>query len=155
VKPSNIFLMRDGRVRLLDFGIARPPDGLLDTTLSLHVAGTPACMAPEQLLDPKAVDGRADLWAVGATIYRGVTGKWPRELPEPCASLLDAVNAPVRPIESLAPTLPWEIVRVVNRALERDPESRWQSAGAMRQALLRSLPKGHEPIGRGLFLELR
>jgi hypothetical protein len=137
VKPSNVFLCDDGRIRLLDFGIARPPEGLLDTTVSGRFAGTPACMAPEQVLSPKAVDGRADLWAVGAAMFRALTGEWPRQLPEPCTSLLDVARLPVRSLQTLAPGLPAELVLAVDKALAVEPERRWPTARAMQECLLR------------------
>lgn len=131
VKPSNVFVCDDGRVKLLDFGIARPPALMLDTTLSVHVAGTPACMAPEQVFEPAKVDARSDLWGLGATMFWAITGEWPRALPEPIGSLLDAARMPARPIGSLASDVPEEVCRAIDRALSAEPGARWQSAAEM------------------------
>jgi serine/threonine-protein kinase len=135
VKPSNVFVCDDGQVKLLDFGIARPPALMLDTTLSVHVAGTPACMAPEQVFEPGKIDARTDLWSLGATLFWAITGQWPRALPEPIGSLLDAARMPARPIESLAPDLPADVRRAIDRALQAAPSERWQSATEMRACL--------------------
>jgi serine/threonine-protein kinase len=135
VKPSNIFLCDDRRVKLLDFGIARPPALMLDTTLSVNVAGTPACMAPEQVLDPGKIDARTDLWSLGATMFRAITGEWPRLLPEPIGSLLDAARRPARPIAALLPQLPAEVRRAIDTALQDEPSERWQSAADMLRCL--------------------
>jgi serine/threonine-protein kinase len=131
VKPSNVFVCDDGRVKLLDFGIARPPALMLDTTLSVHVAGTPACMAPEQVFEPGRIDARSDLWGLGATMFWAITGEWPRALPEPIGSLMDAARMPARPMGSLVQDVPEEVCLAVDRALEADPAERWQSASEM------------------------
>jgi serine/threonine-protein kinase len=139
VKPSNIFLCDDGKAKLLDFGISRPPEELLDATLSVHIAGTPACMAPEQIFDPRGVDPRTDLWSLGATLFWSITGEWPRVLPEPCPSLAEAAKLPARSIRDLSPTLPEDLALTIDVALRLDRDARWPSARAMQAWLLRVL----------------
>ncbi len=135
VKPSNVFLCRNGQVKLLDFGIARYSENVLDLTLSLNVAGTPTCMAKEQLLNPDGVSARTDVWGAGACLFHALSGAWPREVSEPCRSIDEAVRIPARPIESLKPELPAALVRAVNVALADDPALRWASAWEFEQQL--------------------
>lgn len=139
VKPNNVFLLGDGAIKLLDFGIARDREQLLDLTFSVHIAGTPTCMAPEQLLAPHSVDGRADLYGVAASLYRAVAGDWPRAFLEPRASLVEAMQLRARPLEAALHSIPRELADVVNRGLEHDPAARWASAAAFRNALLACL----------------
>lgn len=139
VKPSNVFLCQNGDVKLLDFGIARSSKRLLEETMSVRIAGTPTCMAPEQVLDPASIDGRADLWALGATMFWAITSQWPRVLPEPLGSLADAAEIPPRRIDSLEPGIPASLAQAINVALELNPESRWSTAQVMRERLLEAL----------------
>lgn len=136
VKPSNIFLCDDGRIKLLDFGIARTSRQLLEETLSVSVAGTPTCIAPEQVLDPGSIDGRADLWSLAATLFWAISGQWPRELPQPLASLAEVAQAVPRKLDAVSPGLPKDLVRAVDIALEVERDNRWPTATVMKQQLL-------------------
>ncbi|HJU55048.1 MAG TPA: protein kinase [Pyrinomonadaceae bacterium] len=129
VKPDNILLQHE-RPRLADFGIAR----ILKTTSKSTVAtGTPAYMSPE------AFDGkrneRTDIWSVGVIFYQLLTGRLPfpqTDIP----SLLMAIVT--RDPEPLPASIPERLRELVKRALEKEPEARFQSAAEMRQALLRT-----------------
>jgi ABC-type branched-subunit amino acid transport system substrate-binding protein len=131
-----MFLNDDGQVKVLDFGIARlrePGGGL--TTNTGFLLGTPAYMAPEQALGNAAsIDGRTDLYAAAATMFTLISGKLVHDAPNGAQMVIRAatVRAPsVSSVTSLAAPL----AAVIDRALEFDPENRWPSAAAMREAL--------------------
>ena len=133
LKPENLRLTTDGRLKILDFGIAQfvPRPGGGDRTVTLNkiqeLAGTVPYMAPEQLRG-EMVDSRSDIWSAGAVLYEMATGQRP----------FAGDNAPVliNAIQNSAPAPPMEINRTVSpglqrvllRALEKDPERRYQAA---------------------------
>jgi Tol biopolymer transport system component len=136
VKPANVFLMNDGRVKLLDFGIAKlaerswhaeanEPTG--DPSESREVIGTAGYMAPEQVLG-KAIDHRADIFALGTVLYEMFT----RTRAFKRGSSVETMNAvlhedPADPV-TLNPSLPPVASTIVRRCLEKNKEERFQSA---------------------------
>lgn len=141
IKPENVFVCRGegGRLRakVLDFGIARRLDGPLAEGLTQQgaVLGTPYYMSPEQM-EGASADGRADLWAVGAMLYRGLSGHIPFESRSYAALLAEVLQKGAPPLAKRRPDLAEGLRRVVDRALTRDVAQRWQDATSMRQALL-------------------
>jgi serine/threonine-protein kinase len=138
VKPENLFVTRDGRLKVLDFGIARLDAalGLAPATRTGRMMGTPAFMAPEQALgDQRAIDARTDLWAVGATMFSLLAGQFVHEGERPEALLVHSGSRPARPLQSVAPEVPEALASVVDRALAFDREARWASAREMAAAL--------------------
>ncbi len=136
VKPANLFLTRDGHLRVLDFGIARLHDTPGEATATGAMLGTPAFMSPEQALaDPARIDGRTDVWAVGATLFTLLTGEYVHAGDNPSQLLVRSATERARPIASVQPDVPAAVARVVDRALAFDREDRWASAGEMREAL--------------------
>jgi serine/threonine protein kinase len=139
IKPSNLFLTREGRVKVLDFGIARLVErDRTDATgrQAISPIGTPDYMPPEQAAGlPQDVDGRADIWAVGATMFTLLSGCGVHAADTLEDVLAHAATLPVRPLGSVAPAVPDGLASVVDRALAFDRDARWPSAGAMRAAL--------------------
>jgi serine/threonine-protein kinase len=137
IKPENIFLTTEGVAHLLDFGVARMADASgSGATRTGRVMGTPAFMPPEQALGRgKEIDERSDLWAVGATIFTLVTGRYVHDAETPEEQVVKAATQPVGPIRELAPILPPAIAAVVDRALAFDKKDRFASAREMRDAL--------------------
>ena len=138
VKPENLFLTRDGTLKVLDFGIARLDGalGLAAATRTGRTMGTPAFMAPEQALgDQRAIDARTDLWAVGATMFTLLAGQFVHEGDRPEALLVHSGSRPARPLTSVAPEVPGPLASVVDRALAFDRQARWASAREMLAAL--------------------
>jgi serine/threonine-protein kinase len=141
IKPENVFLTLDGAVKVLDFGIAqvrRAPGGSF-ATMAGATFGTPAFMSPEQALGrSQEVDGRSDVWAVGATIFWALSGRAVHEGTTINEVLVAAATQPAAPLATVVPGVSAELATVVDRALARDRAARWQDAGAMRDALGRA-----------------
>jgi serine/threonine-protein kinase len=136
VKPENVFLTRSGRLKLIDFGIARPPLQMAATrTLEQTVIGTPAFMSPEQARGRWAeIDARSDLWAVGATFFRAVTGRYLRTCSTAMEDLIEATE-PLDSMSELAPKLPAPVRAWLDKALAFDRKDRFASAAEMSDAL--------------------
>lgn len=133
VKPANILLAEDGRIVLTDFGIAA---AVLDR-ISDALTGTPRYMAPEQALG-RAVDPRADLYAVGVMLYEMLAGRPPFDQADPVALLRMHATAPPPPLRDAMGGAPWctpELVALVVGALGKDPAHRFPTAEAMTAAL--------------------
>jgi len=141
LKPDNLFLTRDGVVKLLDFGIGRLKElqGVPTTTLSGATMGTPAFMAPEQARGRwDDVDGQTDLWALGATMFTLLTGQYVHEGETVNETLAMAVTQPARAIRSVRPDLPESAAALIDRALSFVKTQRFADARAM-QAMVRTV----------------
>ncbi len=136
LKPANIFITKKKEVKVLDFGIARINATQIKTQAG-RLMGTPHFIPPEQARgDWDRVDARADLFAVGATLYTAMTRKHVWAGTNAVEVLLSALTTTVAPIRSIAPQVPEDLARVIDRALRTAPDMRWSSAANMRQALL-------------------
>jgi serine/threonine protein kinase len=135
IKPENLFLTRDGGFKVLDFGIARLLDGT-GATRSGELMGTPAFMAPEQAGGrTKEIDGRTDIWSVGATIFTLLSGRHVHDYPNPTLQMVYAAGTNALSLAAVAPELPPDIVSLVDIALAFEREGRWQTAKAMQTVL--------------------
>src|SRR6202166_1993477 len=151
LKPGNLRLTRDGRLKILDFGLAQlmpqPSDlGLTVTvTKSQETTGTLPYMAPEQLRGEGA-DARSDVWAAGAVLYEMATGK--RPFPQTNAPLLiDAIlNRPFEPASRINPEVPPVLDEVIRKALAKDPSQRYQTGGELAVALELPVSTGTAPV---------
>jgi tRNA A-37 threonylcarbamoyl transferase component Bud32 len=138
IKPENLFLTREGTLKVLDFGIARIFEGSVDPkgTRQGYIMGTPAFMAPEQALARwDTVDGRTDVWAVGATMFTLVTGRHVHDGQTGNEQLILAATSPPASVATIEPGLPLAVVELIDKALAFDMAARWGDARAMRQAL--------------------
>lgn len=142
IKPANIMLLEDGTIRVADFGIARITES--SKTATGTVLGTPYYMSPEQIAGKK-VDGRADLFSLGVTLYELLTGERPWKGGESIGTLLFQITSDPYPDPiAVRPDLPSDIVAVIDKALKKKPEERFQTGAEMAQAL-RDIMAGKKP----------
>jgi serine/threonine-protein kinase len=137
LKPENMFLTRDGIVKVLDFGIARVRElSTPQTTLAGSAIGTPAFMSPEQARGRwQDVDGRSDLWSVGATLYTLLSGKFVHSGDSAHETLALAATRPARSLAERRPDLHPGLIQLVDKALSYDKSARFAEAASMQHAL--------------------
>ena len=139
VKPANLFALRDGTLKVLDFGIARARDaaasGAHGTGTGI-LLGTPAYMAPEQAYAKSSeIDGQTDLWAVGATMFTMLSAQSVHVGDNAAQLMIHAATTRARALASVAPEVPAPVAWVVDRALAFEKGARWPDAQAMRAAV--------------------
>lgn len=142
IKPQNIVLMPDGRVRVMDFGIARMTDGD-DLTQTGSVLGTAQYVSPEQA-QGRPLTAASDLYSLGVVLYELVCGRPPFEGDTPVAVALKQVHEAPTPPRQLLPDIPASLEAVILRALAKDPRERYSSAEEMRRDL-RRVAEGRAP----------
>jgi serine/threonine-protein kinase len=151
IKPDNILLEGTrGRVMVTDFGIAKALSGTSGATLTgIGVAiGTPAFMSPEQAAGEREIDGRSDLYSLGVVTYQMLTGALPFNAPTVAGILMKQITEAAPDLRTKRPDTPEDLALAVARCLEKDPESRWPSADALRRALESRSTVGRVPRGR-------
>ena len=127
IKPANLWLEAPhGRVKVLDFGLARPVDAEAEVTRSGAVVGTPAYMSPEQARGER-VDHRTDLFSVGAVLYRLCTGRLPFEGPTVMAVLMALGTLEPQPVRELNPAVPASLAALIHQLLAKKADDRPQS----------------------------
>ncbi len=150
VKPGNLFVTRDGVVKVLDFGIAKLAGEAGPTTTGAAL-GTPSYMAPEQMRG-EAVDARADFWSLGVVLYEMLAGRRPFVGGNGAAVVHAVLYEDPEPLANLRPDVPAELERILSRLLAKDPEQRLADAAAL--ADLRSAV-GQPTTGMGGSLSLQ
>ncbi len=140
IKPSNILLTKNGSVKLADLGLARLT--MFDTddplTMSNQLVGTIDYMAPEQAENSRQVDIRADLYSLGCTLFRFVTGRVPFGEPRFATAVQKALahaTAPPPSLSNFRADAPAELDRIVKRMLAKQPESRFSTPAELAAAL--------------------
>jgi len=139
VKPGNIMVLHDGRVKIMDFGIARYHEPTVKTQTGV-LLGSPQYMSPEQIVG-MPFDHRADIFSLGLVLYEMLTGVKPfagEDIPE---LTFKVANMAARPPSHVAPGLPAVIDFIVARALKKKPEERYQTAGELARDLRAALPE--------------
>src|SRR6185312_15251406 len=133
IKPANVMLLKDGSVRVADFGIARITAS--SKTATGTVMGTPSYMSPEQVAGRK-VDGRSDLFSLTVALYELVTGEKPFKGGEGIGTLLFQIaNDPHPDILQINPALPPALKAVIDKGLSKNPDERYQRGSELAAAL--------------------
>ena len=133
VSPHNIMVSRNGESKLMDFGIARAA-ARFSRTATGTVKGKVAYMAPEQAGGRK-LDGRVDVFALGVVLWEVLSGERLFRGDSDLEILNKVLNAEVRPLQQFRPDLPQELILIINRALEKDPDNRFATASEFEKAL--------------------
>ena len=127
IKPQNIMLTKTGRVKVMDFGLARVNYENTQLTSSGTSMGTPHYMSPEQWMDSK-VDGRADIFSLGVTLFEMINGEVPYNASTPLAIMRKIVDEPTPSLCSVDETIPSLVSDVAEKMMAKDPEDRYGSA---------------------------
>jgi Nif-specific regulatory protein len=148
LKPSNVLVADDGEAKIMDFGLAIESRQVLDR----RIRGTLQYMAPEVLRQDR-VDSRADLYALGMTLYETVTGALPGYGRPAIEVIRMHLDEEIRPVSSINPRVPEPLARIIMKLLEKDPRDRFPTAAALLQAVAeasgKSVPTAELLVGRG------
>jgi eukaryotic-like serine/threonine-protein kinase len=134
ISPDNILITYSGQVKIVDFGIARAATATSDRTRSGVFKGKLAYASPEYL-EGKPFDRRADIWAMGVTLYWTLTGKKPFPAMAPEALRQQIAGGTFIPPRDVDGDIPWELEEIVTRALEKDPDQRYQTGRELQDAM--------------------
>jgi serine/threonine protein kinase len=152
IKPQNLMLTDGGVVKILDFGLSRVVQSELlrqagsfnaapSKTHAQMIVGTPDYIAPEQVSNSSSADGRADIYSLGCTFYYLLTGKPPFDKGSVAAKLHAHESQPLPRLAHARPDVPARVVEIIERMTAKSPAERFQSAGAVAEALANILER--------------
>ena len=134
IKPANLLIDRQGILKVMDFGLARPVKREKEVTAGGFIVGTPHYMSPEQFMGPH-VDARSDLFSVGVVLYECLCGRTPFDGDSVITLFTQIVDGSPIPLGQLMPAAPPALQRVIHQLIERRPEDRIASAGELSHLL--------------------
>lgn len=143
IKPANIKVTSGGQVKIMDLGLALPPDAKRVTAAGM-IIGTPAYLSPEQA-QGLALDYRTDIYSLGIVLYEMAAGRLPFLSDDIPALLLQHVKEPPPSLRQMNPNISVALESVIFKALEKSPARRYQSCGALAQALSAALTGSEAP----------
>lgn len=138
IKPANLLLDQEGTVKILDMGLARFEDAAAakeGLTESGQVMGTVDYMAPEQAFDVRTADGRADIYSLGCTLYRLLTGRNMYDAESLVQKLMAHQSRPIPPLGTHRPDVPKPLVAIFERMVAKQPQERFQTMAEVEAAL--------------------
>ncbi|MBQ2614984.1 MAG: Stk1 family PASTA domain-containing Ser/Thr kinase [Clostridia bacterium] len=139
IKPQNIIMAPDGTLKVTDFGIARATNGQATVTMANTAIGTVHYLSPEQARGGYT-DARTDIYSMGVVLYEMLTGKLPFTDDSPVAVAIKHIQEAPAPIKEFAPAVPDSVAKVTMKAMAKNPEERYATAGAfvkdLRQVLI-------------------
>ncbi len=145
IKPDNLLLTAEGRVKIADFGLAKALDGASNLTRSGAVMGTPHYMSPEQCRDTSRADHRSDLYSLGCTLFELLVGRPPFQAPSAMNLMLKHTTEPAPSVRSLRAEISAPMDALIARLLHKEPDERFQT-GAELAAALASLCEAPETV---------
>jgi uncharacterized RDD family membrane protein YckC len=146
IKPSNLLLDRDGRMKIADFGLAKPLSDSAGLTGDGVILGTPMYMAPEQI-QAESVDHRADMYALGCSFFHLLSGKAPYDGANAIEILAKHMQGPIADLRATAPQVPTELASIVWRLMQRDRDARYATYDELIAALESAAAGVVEPAG--------
>lgn len=135
IKPQNIMLLKNGIIKIMDFGIAKLPNAET-VTVKDSAIGTVYYISPEQA-SGKPIDARSDIYSLGVMMYEMATGKLPFTADSPVSVALKQINDTAKPVKEEMPSLPLGLSQIIARAMDKDPDMRYQSAQQMLRQVVR------------------
>jgi hypothetical protein len=140
LKPANIFITNKGQIKVLDFGVAQMRSATAERTATGTALGTPAYMSPEQAMGlVDQLDGRADIFSVGAMMHALITGHRINNGRTEQEALVMAATKPVPSVARIAPDLPIEVIKIIDKSLAWDRRNRYADAREMQKAVVTAL----------------
>lgn len=153
MKPQNLLIDVNNNVKIVDFGIAKlQVDGATGMTKAGMVMGTPEYMSPEQALGQK-IDHRTDIYSLGVIMFEVLTGELPFYDPIPMNILIQHIEKPPPTPSSIVNTIPFEIDRIIAKAMAKNRDQRFLTVDEFRETLERVFDVSTEPILIDSFLE--
>jgi serine/threonine-protein kinase len=154
IKPDNLMLTMRGEVKIVDLGIAKRLDEEQNQTQTGQAIGTPHYISPEQIKGQKDIDGRADIYSLGATLYHLVTGRAPYKGTSGALVMSMHLTAPLPDPREYEPSVSEGLCRVLRKTMAKDREERYRDMVALDQDLYRvqigELPNPEEPTQTGI-----
>lgn len=139
IKPSNVLIGRDGRLFLTDFGLARIVEAGESSLTHDAMVGTPYYISPEQALGKSELDVRTDIYSFGVVLYELFTGRVPFQADTPFAVIHDHIYSPLPLPTSINPNIPAALEQVLLKALAKDVDARYPTAGDLVAAVERAV----------------